>query len=96
MTVYFINEGLGTSNSGIEHAEFDRARLFRRNQVDFKIVTSNYIPNLHSILPLFAISDNESMNMFDYLRLITKSHRLFFSLPATVALVAIGFFSPNP
>lgn len=66
MTVYFINEGLGTSNSGIEHAEFDRARLFRRNQVDFKIVTSNYIPNLHSILPLFAISDNESMNMFDY------------------------------
>lgn len=66
MTVYFINEGLGTSNSGIEHAEFDRARLFRRNQVDFKIITSTYIPNLHNILPLFAISDKESMNMFDY------------------------------
>lgn len=66
MTVYFINEGLGTSNSGIEHAEFNRARLFRKNQVDFKIITSTYIPNLHNILPLFAISDKESMNMFDY------------------------------
>lgn len=66
MTVYFINEGLGTSNSGIEHAEFDRARLFRRHQVDFKIITSNYIPNLHSILPQFALSDSESINMFDY------------------------------
>ena len=66
MTVYFINEGLSASNSGIEHAEFDRARVFRRNQVPFKFVTSVFIPKLHSILPMFAIRDSESINMFDY------------------------------
>lgn len=66
MTIYFINEGLGKSNSGIEHAEFDRARLFRRNHIPFKLVTSSYIQKLHSILPMFALSDDESINMFDY------------------------------
>lgn len=66
MTVYFINEGIGASNSGIEHAEFDRARLFRRNQVPFKFVTTTFNCRLHNILPMFAIPDEESINMFDY------------------------------
>jgi len=66
MTVYFINQGIGASNSGIEHAEFDRARIFRRNNVPFKLVTSEFNRKLHNILPMFALSDKESMNMFDY------------------------------
>lgn len=75
MTVYFINEGLGTSNSGIEHAEFDRARLFRKNHIPFKLVTSVYIPKLHDILPMFALRDKESVNMFDYFQKATDISR---------------------
>lgn len=66
MTIYFVNEGISTSNSGIEHAEFERARLFRKNNQDFKLLTSAYIPKLHRILPMFALSDHESINLFDY------------------------------
>lgn len=61
-----INEGLSSQNSGIEHAQFDRANLFRKHHVDFKLITSNFISNLHQILPMFNLSDNESINLFDY------------------------------
>lgn len=66
MTVYMINEGLASQNSGIEHAQFDRARLFRKHHVDFKLVTSTYLSGLHAVLPLFNLKDSESINMFDY------------------------------
>lgn len=66
MTVYFINEAINLQNSGIEHAEFDRADLFRKHHVDFKIITSVFAPHLHSILPHFNIRDTESVNLFDY------------------------------
>ena len=64
--IYFINEGLNASNSGIEHAEFDRARLFRKAGIPFQLITTTYLPKLHSILPLFNLRDVESCNLFDY------------------------------
>ena len=54
--IYFINEGLNASNSGIEHAEFDRARLFRKAGIPFQLITTTYLPKLHSILPLFTLN----------------------------------------
>lgn len=66
MTVYFVNESINLQNSGIEHAEFDRANLFRQHNVDFKILTSVYLPTLHNTLPHFNIRDSESINLFDY------------------------------
>lgn len=72
MTIYFVNEGLHKSNSGIEHAEFDRARLFRRHGVDFKILTTVYLPQLHETLPMFNLKDKESLNMFDYFQNATN------------------------
>lgn len=64
--IYFINEGLGASNSGIEHAEFDRARLFRKAGIPFQLMTTNYLPKLHEVLPMFNLRDIESCNLFDY------------------------------
>src|SRR5699024_3137237 len=66
MTIYFVNESINLQNSGIEHAEFDRADLFRKHHVDFKILTSVYLNKLHSVLPHFNIRDSESINLFDY------------------------------
>lgn len=66
MTIYFVNESINLQNSGIEHAEFDRADLFRKHHVDFKILTSVYLNKLHSVLPHFNIRDTESINLFDY------------------------------
>ena len=64
--IYFANERIGLQNSGIEYAEFDRAKLFRNHHVDFKFITIDYNPVYHAILPKFGISDTEFVNMYDY------------------------------
>lgn len=72
MTVFCVNEGLAIKNSGIEHAQFDRCNLFRKHGVDFKLLTSVYIWNLHDILPHFNLRDTESLNLFDYFQEATN------------------------
>lgn len=75
MTVYFINEGLSELASGIEKAQIYRATLFRAHNVQFKLLTSNFLPNLHSTLATFNLVDAESVNLFDYFQhaLLVKS-----------------------
>ncbi|WP_105957276.1 glycosyltransferase [Apilactobacillus quenuiae] len=63
---FFLNANFNEKNSGIEHAEIERALLFKNNNEPFKIVFQSWNPLLHHWLNLNDIKDNEILNLFDY------------------------------
>ena len=63
---FFVNEGLAAQGSGIEHAQVQRGKLFRKNGQSFKIVTRVFNPNGHRDLLAWGLKDAEVINMYDY------------------------------
>lgn len=63
---FFVNEGLAAQGSGIEHAQVQRGKLFRKNGQSFKIVTRVYNANGHRDLLAWQLNDAEVINMYDY------------------------------
>ncbi len=63
---YFVNEYLYDKNSGIEHAELKRLRLFKQMGVGAKLVTREYNPMLHRIMAKFGLGESDVVNMFDF------------------------------
>lgn len=62
----FVNENIFTFNSGTEFSAMNRAKLFKRNGVDAKIVTRNFNPSLHQEIEKYGIDDDQVLNMYDY------------------------------
>ncbi len=44
---FFVNKGMGHSNSGVEHAQFYRAARFKESNLPFKYIFTDYLPQLH-------------------------------------------------
>ena len=63
---YFLNNKLDANSSGIEHAEVKRLKLFKRNHVKAKIVMEFYNRFAHRNLPLYGMTDDDYVNMFDF------------------------------
>lgn len=63
---YFLNNRLDANSSGIEHAEVKRLKLFKRNHVKAKIVMSEFNRFAHRNLPLYGMTDDDYVNMFDF------------------------------
>ena len=63
---FFVNEGLAAQGSGIEHAQVQRGKLFRKNGQSFKIATRVYNANGHRDLLAWQLNDAEVINMYDY------------------------------
>ncbi|MDR0898844.1 MAG: glycosyltransferase [Lactobacillaceae bacterium] len=63
---FFVNEGLNAQGSGIEHAQVQRQKLFRKMSVSSKIVTRQWNPNAHRDLLAWELNDAEVVNLFDY------------------------------
>ncbi len=63
---YFLDNRLDANSSGIEHAEVKRLKLFKRNHVKAKIVTSEFNRFAHRNLPLYGMTDDDYVNMFDF------------------------------
>ncbi|WP_386085040.1 glycosyltransferase [Weissella cibaria] len=63
---FFVNEGLAAQGSGIEHAQVQRGKLFRKNGQSFKIVTRVYNANGHRDLLAWQLNNAEVINMYDY------------------------------
>ena len=63
---YFLNGGLSVSNSGIEHAQVKRLKLFKQKGVPAKIVMCEYNRFAHRNLPLYELTDDDYVNMFDF------------------------------
>lgn len=95
---YFLNNRLDTNSSGIEHAEVKRLKLFKQNGVQAKLVMCEYNRFAHQNLPLYGLSDEDYINMFDffagtvnYPSKITTIDQLSFPDSCEVKQVANGY-----
>ena len=63
---YFLSGGLSVNSSGIEHAQVKRLKLFKQKGVPAKIVMCEYNRFAHRNLPLYELTDDDYVNMFDF------------------------------
>lgn len=68
----FINENIFTFNSGTEFSAMNRLKLFRKNNIDAKIITRNYNPSFHQEIHKYGINDDEVLNMYDFFQHATE------------------------
>lgn len=68
---YFVNENIFTLNSGTEFSAIQRLKLFKANQVEAKILTRNYNPQLSGDLVRVGLNQDDVLNMYDYFQEIT-------------------------
>lgn len=82
----FVNENIFTFNSGTEFSAMNRAKLFKRNGVDAKIVTRNFNPSLHQEIEKYGIDDDQVLNMYDYFQNQTgkKNHHEYLRYSSVV------------
>ena len=64
--LFFLNDGIQTNMSGIEHAQIQRLHLFEHFHQPAKIVTRQYSNELHMVTNNAGIADENFINMFDY------------------------------
>lgn len=63
---YFVTNTVTQQSSGIEHSEMKRLQLFRDHNVPAKIVTTNFYSRFHDDFKENGLTDDTSLNMFDY------------------------------
>lgn len=63
---FFLNDHIAQVNSGIEHAEFKRLRLFHENNAQAKILTTKFTFRLKNNLKFENIPSINVINMFDF------------------------------
>lgn len=63
---FFINKAMGIGNSGVEHAQFYRAKCFEKVQLPYKYVFVELVKNLHEAMEAWSIPDNKVINMWEY------------------------------
>lgn len=64
--IYFVDFSIPQKKSGIEHAELKRIALFRAHGMAARLLTRDYSPRLHWNLNEDGVTNQESLNMFDY------------------------------
>ncbi|WKN28265.1 hypothetical protein MUB42_03325 [Apilactobacillus kunkeei] len=68
---FFLNSSFNEKNSGIEHAQLKRAKLFEKFGEDYRLVFREWNPLLHFYLNNNGISDKYILNIFDYFQKAT-------------------------
>lgn len=63
---YFVNENIFTLNSGTEFSAIKRLKMFKNHQVEAKILTKNYNPQLSGDLKRVDLTHDDVINMYDY------------------------------
>lgn len=76
--IFNINESVNKSNSGIESAQYNRFKVFRKTSIPFKLVTVNYHPAEQKILINdgiydFPLKQNEYLNVYDFFQGFDKA-----------------------
>lgn len=64
---FFVNQGIGHSNSGVEHAQFYRAARFRALGLPFKFVFTDHLPQLHQHMAEWQLAEQDVIGLYDYL-----------------------------
>ncbi|PWF99707.1 glycosyltransferase [Levilactobacillus bambusae] len=63
---FFVNRTMGIGNSGVEHAEFYRAKLFDAKKIPYKYVFVEMTKNLHEAMDHWNIRPEQVINMWEY------------------------------
>ena len=64
--IFFLNKGMGHGNSGVEHAQFYRGKLFNSKKIPFKLVFNNFLPELHKHAQEWELNENQLIGIYDY------------------------------
>lgn len=64
--IYFINFGMPSHKSGIEHAELKRLNLFKNHNQPAKIIARDWNRELHKTANASGVDDDSLLGMFDY------------------------------
>lgn len=77
--IFNINESYSLSNSGIESAQFNRFKMFKRHKMKFALLTVRYNPEnnwllkQHGLYGLKLNGKNEYINLYDYFQGIVET-----------------------
>lgn len=70
---FFVNMAMGIGNSGVEHAEFYRARRFAQAELPYRFIFLSLIPELHQAMSKWKLAPTEVINIWEYLVLGSKA-----------------------
>ena len=71
---FFINGALNKQNSGIEHAQIDRSRVFDQYNMPYRLLYVNWNPQMSRWLPRFKLKPEKCVTMFDYYQGLSLIH----------------------
>ncbi len=63
---FFINKAMGIGNSGVEHAQFYRAKCFDLVNLPYKFVFMELVKNLHEAMYSWGIKENQVINIWEF------------------------------
>lgn len=66
--IFFVNEYLLAMNSGIEHTQLKRLRLFKEKKQPAKIVTRDFDPLLEHNIQRLGFESEDVINLYNYFR----------------------------
>lgn len=66
IVIFFVNKAIGHGNSGVEHAQFYRADIFRQAHQPFKMIYSDLLPKLHEHAAEWHLQESEVIGLYDY------------------------------
>lgn len=64
--IFFMNRAMGIGNSGVEHAEFYRAKLFDRMGIDYRFVMLDVVRELREAMDKWQIKNANMINIWEY------------------------------
>lgn len=63
---FFVNQAMGVGNSGVEHAQFYRAKRFDQVNLPYRFIFMEFIKNLHTAMDHWNLRDNQVINMWEF------------------------------
>ena len=63
---FFIDGAMGMGNSGVEHAEFYRAKRFDQANIPYRYIFVEMVNNLHEAMDKWGLRDDQVINMWEY------------------------------
>lgn len=62
---FFVNKAMGIGNSGVEHAQFYRAKCFDLAGIPYKYVFTEFVKNMHDAMAAWNLRDEQVINMWE-------------------------------
>lgn len=63
---FFINNAINKQNSGIEHAQIQRAKVFAEHDLDYRLIYMAWNPQMMRWLDRFGLDSQHCLTLFDY------------------------------